>query len=238
MKGQSCRKASLQPGRLFSQSLLLYWKAYLSPKVLSSYLSPRMWNSYKPRKQKRATIQLKFLCRPLQALKNICSPGKVGAAALPSFPASITHYPHLKLIMYLIRASLYNREQCREPQAGTILGQKSLHNTTDLHSTNSQAALSWGQSLLIWMQTCRSVAVQIQIQLMEREEGLSLLASVTPVPGSAVTFLTCNLSQIYTCTVTTQHLFQFPYPKRHFFHLLVFQLWAILRRLKTEQEMD
>lgn len=82
------------------------------------------------------------------------------------------------------------------------------------------------------------MAVQIQIQLTEREEGLSLLASVTPVPGSAVTFLTYNLSQLYTCTVTTQHLFQLPYPKRHFFHLLVFQLWAILRRLKTEQEMD
>lgn len=83
---------------------------------------------------------------------------------------------------------------------------QSLHNTTNLHSTDPQAALPWRQSLLIWMRTCRSVDVEIQIQLMdlmeiqlmEKEEGLSLFASVTPVPESAVTFLTSILSQLYT----------------------------------------
>lgn len=69
-------------------------------------------------------------------------------------------------------------------------GPESLYatNPANLHSTDPQAALAWRQSLLIWMQTYRSVAVQIQMQLMEREEGLCLLASVTPVPESAVTF--------------------------------------------------
>lgn len=124
------------------------------------------------------------------------------------------------------------------PKQAPFWARKSPYNATNLHSTDPQAALPWRQSLLIRMQTCRSVAVQIQVQLVEREEGRSLIASVTPLPESAVTSLTCNLSQLYTCTVTIQHLFWFPYPKRQFFHKLVFHLWAILQRLKTEQGMD
>lgn len=122
------------------------------------------------------------------------------------------------------------------PKQALFWARKSLHNTTNLHSTGTQAALPWGQSSLIWMQTCRSVAVRIQTHLMEREECLSLLASVTPDPESAVTSLICNLSQLYTCTSDYSACVPVSLPQKTLLSAACFP--ALGNMEKTEQEVD